>query len=154
MFVLLGLAGYVYSVILIVMIFFTSKNQAVFHRLRAGLALFLVILPGILGGAGLCLIRHPVTVSAFSLGIGKHGDTVFNEESRKLAAIYEQFAEDYQVLLEKREIKLPLDTRSHKRFLHSFRSHRVIFVSKPSDVLTALAYCSSRVCPHLERIKN
>ena len=111
-FILLGLAGYVCSVILFFTIFFVPKNKTVFHNLRARLALILVLLPGLLGSAGGYLICS-VSVDLREWHIYA---MLQCEEMPKLEAIYLQFNEDYQRLVERHGIKLPAVPRPDESF--------------------------------------
>ena len=102
MFLLLGLVGYVCALILTFTVSFVPQGKTVFHNLRALLALFLILLPGLLGGVGGYLI------SSASIDL-RHWYIYYilqTEEKPKLEAIYAQFSEDYQRLIEQHKIKL------------------------------------------------
>ena len=117
MFVLLGLAGYVCAIILTFTVFFVPKDKTIFHRSRALFALVLVLLPSILGGSGGTLIskapidlRHWYTYSMLQ-----------KEEMPRLEALYQQFSEDYQLLIKQHTIRLPFVPQPGE----SFRSDRI-----------------------------
>jgi len=102
MFVLLGLAGYVCALILTFTVFFVPKDKTIFHRSRALLALFLILLPGILGGTG----AHLISNASIDLRHWHIYSILQKEEMPKLEAIYQQFHEDYQRLIKQHEIRL------------------------------------------------
>jgi hypothetical protein len=108
-FILFGLAGYVYSAILTFMIFFVPQSKTVFHRVRAFSALILVLLPGVLGSSGGYLI------SKASIDL-RHWDIyaiLQLEEKPKVEAMCQQFSEEYQQLMEQHGIKLPPIPQGH-----------------------------------------
>ena len=105
-FMLLGTVGYLCSAILIFMVFFVPKSKTVFRRTRVFLALILILLPGLLGGPGCYLINQ----ARVDLQVHYTYAMLQIEEMPALKEVYQRFDEDYQLLLEKHEIKLPLSS--------------------------------------------